>query len=106
MEAPILLLAALFLLAASVYSMAGFGGKTPNGIRIGPVYTPPEHRGRGYGTGWLKAEVLTEQGDVIPGYALDDCDELTGDSLEQVVTFRGSGGNAASNARLISPARS
>lgn len=29
-------------------SLAGFGGPTPNGIRIGPVYTPPEHRGRGY----------------------------------------------------------
>jgi hypothetical protein len=23
---------------------------TPNGIRIGPVYTPPEHRRRGYGS--------------------------------------------------------
>jgi uncharacterized protein len=29
-------------------SMAGFGGRTANGIRIGPVYTPPELRGRGY----------------------------------------------------------
>jgi uncharacterized protein len=29
-------------------SMAGFGGATPNGARIGPVYTPPELRGRGY----------------------------------------------------------
>ncbi|HSC51619.1 MAG TPA: GNAT family N-acetyltransferase [Gaiellaceae bacterium] len=29
-------------------SFAGFGGRTPNGIRIGPVYTPPELRGRGY----------------------------------------------------------
>lgn len=29
-------------------SMAGFGGRTPNGIRIGPVYTPPELRGHGY----------------------------------------------------------
>ena len=29
-------------------SVAGFGGSTPNGIRIGPVYTPPELRGRGY----------------------------------------------------------
>jgi uncharacterized protein len=29
-------------------SFAGFGGATPNGIRIGPVYTPPAHRGRGY----------------------------------------------------------
>jgi hypothetical protein len=31
-------------------SLAGWGGMTPNGIRIGPVYTPPEHRRRGYGS--------------------------------------------------------
>ena len=31
-------------------SLAGFGGTTPTGTRIGPVYTPPEHRGRGYGS--------------------------------------------------------
>jgi predicted GNAT family acetyltransferase len=29
-------------------ALAGCGGPTPNGIRIGPVYTPPEHRRRGY----------------------------------------------------------
>ncbi|HVF03714.1 MAG TPA: GNAT family N-acetyltransferase [Frankiaceae bacterium] len=29
-------------------SLAGCGGYTPNGARIGPVYTPPELRGRGY----------------------------------------------------------
>lgn len=28
--------------------MVGAGGETPNGVRIGPVYTPPEFRGRGY----------------------------------------------------------
>jgi len=33
-----------------VVSIAGFGGPTPNGIRIGPVHTPPAYRGRGYGT--------------------------------------------------------
>ena len=26
----------------------GWGGQTPNGVRIGPVYTPPELRRRGY----------------------------------------------------------
>ena len=31
-------------------SLAGFSGSTPNGLRIGPVYTPPEHRGHGYGS--------------------------------------------------------
>lgn len=29
-------------------SLAGAGGLTPSGIRIGPVYTPPGFRGRGY----------------------------------------------------------
>jgi hypothetical protein len=29
-------------------SLVGVGGATPNGIRIGPVYTPPHFRGRGY----------------------------------------------------------
>jgi predicted GNAT family acetyltransferase len=33
-----------------VVSLTGHGGPTPNGIRIGPVYTPPRHRGRGYAT--------------------------------------------------------
>ncbi|MCV0402800.1 MAG: GNAT family N-acetyltransferase [Chloroflexi bacterium] len=31
-----------------VVSFAGSSGATPNGMRIGPVYTPPEDRGRGY----------------------------------------------------------
>jgi GNAT superfamily N-acetyltransferase len=29
-------------------SLAAVGGPTPNGIRVGPVYTPPEDRRRGY----------------------------------------------------------
>ncbi len=44
-------------------SLSGYGGRTPNGIRIGPVYTPPAHRHRGYATGlvarqtaWLLAQ--------------------------------------------------
>ena len=31
-----------------VVSISGFGGETPHGIRIGPVYTPPRLRRRGY----------------------------------------------------------
>lgn len=41
-------------------SAAGWGGPTPNGIRIGPVYTPPELRGRGYATS-LVAELTAER---------------------------------------------
>ena len=33
-----------------VVSVSGWDGATPNGIRIGPVYTPPELRGRGFAT--------------------------------------------------------
>jgi predicted GNAT family acetyltransferase len=33
-----------------VVSLAGVGARTPNGVRIGPVYTPPEARNRGYAT--------------------------------------------------------
>jgi GNAT superfamily N-acetyltransferase len=29
-------------------ALVGCGGPTPNGMRIGPVFTPPEHRRRGY----------------------------------------------------------
>ncbi|MGZ6545341.1 MAG: GNAT family N-acetyltransferase [Actinomycetota bacterium] len=44
-----------------VVSLAGFGSRTPNGIRVGPVYTPPESRGKGYASalvGQMTAELL------------------------------------------------
>jgi predicted GNAT family acetyltransferase len=45
-------------------SMVGYAGPTPNGIRIGAVYTPPEHRNRGYASALTAAlsEYLLEQG--------------------------------------------
>ena len=43
-----------------VVSLVGAGGETPHGIRIGPVYTPPEHRGRGYASS-LTAAVSQDQ---------------------------------------------
>lgn len=41
-------------------ALAGWGGRTPSGVRIGPVYTPPEHRRRGYGSA-VTAAVTAEQ---------------------------------------------
>lgn len=32
----------------AVAAIAGWSGPTAHGVRIGPVYTPPEQRGRGY----------------------------------------------------------
>ncbi len=43
-----------------VVCMVGAGGETPNGVRVGPVYTPPELRGRGYAT-TLTAAVSQDQ---------------------------------------------
>lgn len=41
-------------------SLTGVSGATPHGIRIGPVYTPPEFRGRGYASA-LVAQVSRAQ---------------------------------------------
>jgi hypothetical protein len=51
-----------------VVSLAGWGGATPNGIRIGPVYTPPDLRGHGYATA-LTAELSRRllDGDLFDG---------------------------------------
>jgi predicted GNAT family acetyltransferase len=38
----------LWEVEGSAVAMAGFTGRTPNGIRIAWVYTPPELRGKGY----------------------------------------------------------
>jgi uncharacterized protein len=43
-----------------VVSLVGAGGETPHGIRIGPVYTPPDQRGRGYASS-LTAAATQEQ---------------------------------------------
>jgi predicted GNAT family acetyltransferase len=40
-------------------SLSGYSGPTGTGIRIGPVYTPPEHRRRGYATA-LVADLSAE----------------------------------------------
>lgn len=36
-------------------SMAAWSGPTPNGVRINSVYTPPEHRNRGYASAAVAA---------------------------------------------------
>ena len=36
--------------AGEAVSLVGFGGTTPHGVRIAPVFTPKELRGRGYAT--------------------------------------------------------
>jgi uncharacterized protein len=47
-----------------VVSLSGYGGPTPHGARIGPVYTPLELRGHGYATALVAAQSkwLLDQG--------------------------------------------
>jgi predicted GNAT family acetyltransferase len=39
---------AVWVVAGEVVSMIGKTRPSENGISVGPVYTPPDHRGRGY----------------------------------------------------------
>jgi RimJ/RimL family protein N-acetyltransferase len=54
----------LWIIDGAFVSMSGYSGRTPSGIRIGPVYTPPEHRRRGYATTLVadQSRWLLEQG--------------------------------------------
>jgi hypothetical protein len=49
---------------AQSVSLAGYGGPTPHGARIGPVYTPPETRGQGYASALVAAlsQLLLDEG--------------------------------------------
>jgi predicted GNAT family acetyltransferase len=46
--------------AGEAVALAGVAGPTPRGIRVGPVYTPPDRRGHGYASN-LVAEVSRRQ---------------------------------------------
>ena len=70
-------------------SLAACGGATPHGIRIGPVYTPPELRGRGYASA-LTAE-LTRQ--LLAGgrdfcFLFTDLANPTANSIYQRIGYR------------------
>jgi len=46
---------------ATLCPVSGYGGRTPNGIRIGPSYTPPERRQRGYASALVAAACRLER---------------------------------------------
>jgi predicted GNAT family acetyltransferase len=75
-------------------SLAGWGGRTPNGIRVGPVYTPPELRGRGYATA-VTAELSRRllAGDLGPGnrrfcFLYTDLANPTSNSIYRRIGYR------------------
>jgi predicted GNAT family acetyltransferase len=86
-----------------VVSLAGWGGPTPNGIRIGPVYTPPELRGRGYATA-LTAELSQRllDGRLIDGrrrfcFLYTDLANPTSNAIYERIGYR----RAAESAEII-----
>jgi hypothetical protein len=70
-------------------SLTGVGGETPNGTRIGPVYTPPEARGRGYASA-LVAAVSQAQLDAGRRYCFlyTDRSNLTSNKIYQAIGYR------------------
>lgn len=70
-------------------SLAGHGSPTPNGVRVGPVYTPPELRGRGYASalvGELTARLLA--GGRRYCFLYTDLSNPTSNSIYQRVGYR------------------
>ncbi len=72
-----------------VVSMVGVSGDTPNGIRVAPVYTPPELRGRGYASA-LTAAVTQTQFDAGKRYCFlyTDLANPTSNHIYQSVGYR------------------
>jgi predicted GNAT family acetyltransferase len=76
-------------------SLSGYGGATPNGIRIGPVYTPPEHRGRGYATTLVadQSRWLLDGGRTFC-FLYTDLDNPTANALYRRIGYRMVAGSA------------
>lgn len=73
----------------SPVSLAGYTGPTPNGIRIGPVYTPPEHRRRGYASACVAAlsQLLLDGGRTFC-FLFTDLDNATANHVYQSIGYR------------------
>ncbi len=79
----------LWVGASGPVCLAGFMGPTGTGIRVGPVYTPPEHRGHGYAKSLL-AGLATEL--LGRGYAacylVSNVDNVPANAVYEAVGYR------------------
>jgi predicted GNAT family acetyltransferase len=71
-----------------VVSLTGVGGPTPHGIRIGPVYTPPAGRRRGYASALVAA---VSQAELDAGrrfcFLFTDLANLTSNRIYQAIGY-------------------
>jgi predicted GNAT family acetyltransferase len=74
--------------AGNPVAMAGYTGFTENGVRIGPVYTPPENRGRGYGSAITAgvSQMLLESGRTFC-YLFTDLSNPTSNKIYQQIGY-------------------
>lgn len=70
-------------------SFSGHGGLTPNGIRVGPVYTPPELRRRGYASALVaeQTQMLLDRGRKFC-FLFTDLANPTSNSIYQRIGYR------------------
>lgn len=70
-------------------SLAGYSGPTPNGIRIAPVYTPPEYRGKGYASACVAAlsQLLLDGGRTYC-FLFTDLSNPTSNHIYQAIGYR------------------
>jgi uncharacterized protein len=70
-------------------SLAGCNGATPHGIRIGPVYTPPERRGHGYASAAVAAlsQLLLDRG-YRHCFLYTDLSNPTANKIYQAIGYR------------------
>jgi uncharacterized protein len=69
--------------------MASFSGATPNGIRISPVYTPPEHRRKGYAISCVAtlSQMLLDKGNKYC-FLFTDLANPTSNSIYQKIGYQ------------------
>lgn len=79
----------LWVVDGRTVSMVGVSGATPNGIRVAPVYTPPELRGHGYASA-LTAAVTQAQLDGGKRYCFlfTDLANPTSNHIYQAIGYR------------------
>ena len=70
-------------------AMAGTSGQTPNGARVGPVYTPPALRGRGYASACTAAlsQLLLDEGRRFC-FLYTDLSNPTSNKIYQAIGYR------------------
>lgn len=74
---------------AAPVTMVGYGGPTPHGIRVGPVFTPPDLRRRGYASACTAAvsQMLLDAGRSFV-FLFTDLANPTSNSIYQQIGYR------------------